>query len=208
MEEKQLDSKLEESETIELDKVLLRRSWSIWETYEARKSGKGYSESLEEIYTFDNIISFWQFWNKYPGNDIRKIFYDGENIKYFFKEKYRIIAMNIFETGIKPEWEDKKNQEGSILTLEYIIDKDLNQFLSIANDLWINLISILIGETIPFSNNVNGIRFVDKTKINKSVIFKFEIWASKLMKEEELEKIKLDLSKSFGCKGTIKKIKI
>ena len=27
------------------------------------------------------------------------------------------------------------------------------------------------------------------------------------MQEKELEKIKLDLSKSFGCKGTIKKIR-
>jgi hypothetical protein len=208
MEEKNLDSKLEESETIELEKVRLRRSWSFWENYESlKKSGKEYSQLLKEIYTFDNIISFWQFWNKYPGSDIRKIFYDGEYVKYFFKEKYRIVAINIFVNGIKPEWEDKNNKEGNILTLEYVIDKDLNQFLSMANDLWIKLIIILIGETIPYSNNINGIRFVDKTKLNKSVIFKFEVWANKLMQEKELEKIKLDLSKSFGCKGTIKKIR-
>ena len=52
----------------EKDKVFLNRLWSFWENYESKnKNQKTYSQSLEEIYTFDNILSFWQFWNKYPG---------------------------------------------------------------------------------------------------------------------------------------------
>lgn len=109
MEESISDGKLEESETIEKEKVLLKRTWSFWENYEdLKRAEKDYSKLLREIYTFNDIISFWQFWNKYPGNDTKQVFYNGEYVKYFFKEKYRIIAMNIFEKGIKPEWEDKK----------------------------------------------------------------------------------------------------
>ena len=203
------DSIIDESNTIEIDKVLLNRTWSFWENYEVKNRGKKeYSQSFKEIYTFDNILSFWQFWNKYPGKDTKTIFFNGEYLKYFFKEKYRINAMNIFEKGIKPEWEDKKNQNGNILTLEYVIDKDLDKFLSMATDLWIKLICFVIGETLPYNNNINGIRFVDKSKVgyNKVAIFKFEIWVNSSMKQTELEELKKLLSKEFGCLGTIKPI--
>ena len=205
MEDKEEDLKIEESDTIELDKVLLKREWSFWENYESKnKSQRNYS--YKEIYSFDNIIAFWQFWNKYPGNDAKEIFYNGECLKFFFKEKYRITAMNIFEKGIKPEWEDEKNKKGQILTLEYIVDKDLDKFLSKIDELWIKLIFLLIGENIPYSNNINGVSFVDKTTVLNSTIFKFEVWVNKNMKDEELEEIKILLSKEFGCLGTIKPI--
>jgi len=210
MEEINADSNLEESDTIELENILLNRTWSFWENYETkRKSDLNYTDSLKEIYTFNDIISFWQFWNKYPGRDTKAIFYNGEYVKYFFKEKYRIIAMNIFEKGIRPEWEDNKNKKGNILTLGYTADNDMDRFLSMITDSWIKLICFLLGETIPYSNNINGIRFVDKSNIsyNKSIIFKFEVWVNSSMKEKELEEIKKLLTKEFGCSGTIKPIK-
>jgi hypothetical protein len=210
MEESISDAKLEESETIEKEKIVLKRSWSFWENYESKnRAEKDYSKLLKEIYTFNDIISFWQFWNKYPGNDTKQIFYNGEHVKYFFKEKYRIIAMNVFEQGIKPEWEDKKNQKGNVLTLEYIVDTGLDVFLPKVTELWKKLLLYLIGETLPYSDNINGIRFCDKTKFgyNKNVIFKFEIWVSSLMKEEELEELKHYLYTEFGCSATIKPIK-
>ena len=210
MEESISDAKLEESETIEKEKIVLKRSWSFWENYESKnRAEKDYSKLLKEIYTFNDIISFWQFWNKYPGNDTKQIFYNGEHVKYFFKEKYRIIAMNVFEQGIKPEWEDKKNQKGNVLTLEYVVDTGLDVFLPKVTELWKKLLLYLIGETLPYSDNINGIRFRDKTKFgyNKNVIFKFEIWVSSLMKEEELEELKKCLLTEFGCSATIKPIK-
>jgi hypothetical protein len=210
MEKSISDAKLEESETIEKEKIVLKRSWSFWENYESKnRAEKDYSKLLKEIFTFNDIISFWQFWNKYPGNDTKQIFYNGEHVKYFFKEKYRIIAMNVFERGIKPEWEDKKNQKGNVLTLEYVVDTGLDVFLPKVTELWKKLLLYLIGETLPYSDNINGIRFCDKTKFgyNKNVIFKFEIWVSSLMKEEELEELKKCLLSEFGCSATIKPIK-
>ncbi len=204
-------SNLEESNTIEKDKVSLKREWSFWENYDSKKE-KDYSKLLKEIYVFNDIISFWQFMNNYPGSDIKKIFFDGEFIRFFFKEKFRIIALNIFQKGIKPEWEDKSNMKGNILTLAYTIDKGIDDFLIKAQELWIKLICLLIGETLPFSHNINGIRFVDKTKLdygnNKNMIsFKYEIWANSNMKEDELNNLKSYCTKEFGCQGTIKPIK-
>ena len=51
--------KIKESDTIEKEKVKLNRTWSFWENYEVKnKSEKGYSDLLEEIFSFDDIISF------------------------------------------------------------------------------------------------------------------------------------------------------
>jgi hypothetical protein len=197
--------KIEESDKIEKEKVKLNRCWSFWENYEIKsKSEKGYSDLIKEIYSFDDIISFWQFWNKYPGNDTKKIFYNGEYLTYFFKEKYRISAMNLFVKGIKPEWEDVKNKKGKIYVLEFEIKKDLDLFLSRVSDLWVKLLILLIGEQIPFSNNINGIRFVDKTKLGKGTIFKFEIWINSSMTDEnEIDNLKSFLSKNFGTSGIL-----
>ena len=61
------------------------------------------------------MITFFQFWNKYPGKDIKNILFDGNNVKYFFNEKYRITSMNIFQDGIEPMWEDEQNKGGKYL---------------------------------------------------------------------------------------------
>ena len=190
---------LEESNTIIKEKVKLNREWSFWENY-LKKNSSAYL--LEEIYSFDDIISFWQFWNKYPGNDTKKIFYNGEYLTYFFKEKCRINGMNLFVKGIKPEWEDDNNKGGKIFILEYEVKNDLEIFLSLVNDTWIKLICNLIGEQMPYTNKINGIRFVDKTKLGKGIIFKFEVWVNSLMKEQtEFDELKSYLSKNYGCSG-------
>ena len=85
-----------------------------------------------------------------------------------------------------------KNKKGKILSLEYIVGEKMNDFFSKTDELKIKLIILLIGETLPHGNNIKGIRFFYKTKLGYhiSVMFKFEIWMNKNMKEEELEEIK------------------
>lgn len=202
---------IEESDTIEKEKVLLKRSWSFWENYDSKdkKEKKDYSKLLKEIYTFNDIISFWQFWNKYPGSNTKNIFFNGENIKFFFKEKLRIIAMNLFESGIRPEWEDSKNKKGKVLTQEYLIETGLEQFLTEITEIWIKLICYLIGEIIPHCNNINGIRFVDKAKFGyyKSTIFRIEIWVNSQMNVQDVEELKKYLFDNFKFPGiTVKEL--
>ena len=205
--EEENNEKLEESETIDKEKVKLNRTWSFWENYTLKNSDKGYSDLYKEIYSFDDIISFWQFWNKYQGNDTKKIFYNGEYFTFFFKEKYRINAMNLFVKGIKPEWEDINNKGGEILILEYEIKKGLDSFLSEVTKSWIKLICFLIGEQIPYSNYINGIRFVDKTKPGKlGIIFKFEVWINNLFNDKnQINELKQFLRQNFGCSSIFEK---
>lgn len=204
---------IKESNVIEEKKVRLNREWSFWENYEPKEKNQknlDYSMFLKNIYTFNDLISFWQFWNKYPGSTPSKIFYNGEVIRYFFREKYRIIAMNLFQSGIRPEWEDEKNKKGKVLTLEYLVSTDLDKFMDTVEKTWTSLMLSLIGENLFCSQCINGIRFIDKTQIGggKRIMFRFEVWTNKNITEEELTSLKEYLGKNFGCAGiSVKDIK-
>ena len=82
---------MEESASVPIEKVAFEREWTFWENYETKERDKNidWSALLKSIFTFSTIIDFWQFWNKYPGSDPQNIFYNGERMRYFFKEKYK-----------------------------------------------------------------------------------------------------------------------
>ena len=71
-----------ESNTVEDSNVRLQRTWVFWENYEAKSGEKlEWSQSIKQIFSFNEIISFWQFWNNYPGSNPSNIFYNGERVR-------------------------------------------------------------------------------------------------------------------------------
>jgi len=77
-----------EEETIEEEKVLLNRTWTFWETYEPKDKNKNNQSSqtdwgvlIKKVFSFKDIISFWQFWNSYPGSNFSEVFFNGDQIK-------------------------------------------------------------------------------------------------------------------------------
>jgi hypothetical protein len=70
-----------ESETVEERIVKLQRIWVLWENYDSKSGKLDYKDSLKQIFKFNDIISFWQFWNSYPGSDPSFIFYDGDRLR-------------------------------------------------------------------------------------------------------------------------------
>ena len=182
--------------------VKFSKSWSFFESYIGKTVKLNYDEGNKLIYKWDDLISFFQFWNKYPGNDIKNIFFDGYNSKFFFKEQYRINSMNIFQDGIKPMWEDEKNKGGKYFQLDYQVQKDrMEEFSKSANFHWKKLALTTMGGTLPYSEFINGIRFVDKTDFErgKIIMFRMEVWISKDLEEKKVNELKDFLSKSLGC---------
>ena len=197
---------------IPLSSVRFSKSWTFWESYISKSINLSYEEANKEIFKWSDIITFFQFWNKYPGNNIKNIFFDGNNIKYFFNENYRINSMNIFIDGIKPMWEDPKNKGGKCLQLEYKIQKEkMDDFSIAANYQWKKLALCTMGMSIPGADYINGIRFIDKTNFDKGniIMFRIEIWVEKNIKNNILEELIDFLKKNLGCeKIIIKKIEI
>ena len=185
---------------IPLNAVKFKKSWTFWETYVSKTTDLSFENSNKLIFKWDDLITFFQFWNKYPGRDIKNILFDGNNLKYFFKEKYRINAMNIFQEGIKPMWEDEQNKGGKYFQLDYKIKNDeMDTFSELANVHWKKLALCTMGGSIPHADYINGIRFVDKTNFTrgKIIMFRIEVWVRKNMEENKLEELKKYLSENL-----------
>ena len=193
---------------IPLNAVKFKKSWTFWETYVSKTEELSFENSNKLIFKWNDLITFFQFWNKYPGRDIKNILFDGNNLKYFFKEKYRINAMNIFQEGIKPMWEDEQNKGGKYFQLDYKIKNDeMETFSELANVHWKKLALCTMGGSIPHADYINGIRFVDKTNFTrgKIIMFRIEVWVRKNMEENKLEELKKYLSENLGCQNVIPK---
>ena len=73
---------LEESDQVDKSKVQFQREWAFWENYDTKSGGKlDWKESIKKIIKFNDIISFWQFWNSYPGSDASNIFFNGDRLR-------------------------------------------------------------------------------------------------------------------------------
>ena len=188
--------------SILLNNVIFSKTWAFWENYTSKTSKLSYSESNKKIFKWNDIITFFQFWNKYPGNDIKNIFFDGNNLKYFFEEKYRINSMNIFLDGIEPMWEDEKNKGGKYYQLDYRVPKEkIDEFIEKSNYQWKKLALSLMGNDLPGAEFINGIRFIDKTDFErgKIIMFRIEVWVGKNVDEKNIEDIKNYLKENLGC---------
>ena len=79
-----METSLEESNEVPLQKVQFAKKWTFWENYEMKekdKTKKGdYTNLMKPILAIENIIQFWQFWNIYPGREPGNIFYNGERM--------------------------------------------------------------------------------------------------------------------------------
>jgi hypothetical protein len=147
----------------------LQRKWKIWEMWEQNKqSSATFTEKMQTVGEFDTIFTFWQHWNYFPHSDPSKLFEDPETKIQFIVEGLNrsIEAIGVFANGVKPAWEDEINVKGSDLCVrrapaEY---KRLKEY-------WDQLVISVIGENLPFSEEIVGCRVVDK-KNN----FKFELW--------------------------------
>ena len=191
---------------IPLSSVQFSKSWTFWESYISKSINLSYEEANKAIFKWSDIITFFQFWNKYPGNNLKNIFFDGNNIKYFFNDNYRINSINIFIDGIKPMWEDPKNKGGKSLQLEYKIPKEkIDDFFTAANFQWKKLILCTMGMSIPGADYINGIRFIDKTNLDRGniIMFRIEVWVEKNIKQNILEELIDFLKKNFGCENLI-----
>jgi len=192
----------EKKSDIPFSSVKFSKTWTFWESYISKEIKLSYDEANKQIFQWNDIISFFQFWNKYPGKDIKKIFFDGYNVKFFFKEKYRINSMNIFQEGIKPMWEDEKNKGGKYFQMDYQIQKDqMENFSELANFHWKKLALSTMGGTLPYSDNINGIRFVDKTDFErgKIIMFRMEVWINKYLEADKVNELKNYLGQALGC---------
>ena len=78
--------------------------------------------------------------------------------------------MSLFTEGINPEWEDEHNKKGKIFTLDYIIDKDIEDFLIRVKEVWTHLLLSIIGERYEIAPYVSSLfLFYSSTELDSLI---------------------------------------
>ncbi len=208
-EQKELNSSQaisDESFPIDINMVEFQREWVLWENYQA-KEGKieDWKEQIKQVASFKDLLTFWQFWNNYECSIPKNFIFDGERFVYFFEEKRRIDGLNLFIKGITPTWEDEHNKGGRIVNVLWDIKEGYEEFLSAIENVWLDLVLMLLGESLPASKFINGIRLIDKSKFRQKSFYRIEIWlnAGIMMEETKDEFSKLKNFLGDKCHSTV-----
>lgn len=71
-----------EKDAIDEDLINLPRLWTFWEGYEGKEEySTDWTNSFKKVFSFKDILSFWQFWNNTIYANFSEIFYNGTNFK-------------------------------------------------------------------------------------------------------------------------------
>ena len=153
----------------------LRTPWAFWERYQTstRKNRDNYEETNENIYTFNSLAKFAAVWKNTPYNSLSAFFFDLKNSelkKMTIAGEERVVeALLLFRAGIEPKWEDPQNLQGTSLICE--LHDPAPEDLDL---IWSDLVFALIGERFEYSEEINGVRVLDR--LQKFGLVKVELW--------------------------------
>lgn len=146
----------------------LQRKWVIWEMWNQSREERSSLESMAEVGEFQGLHEFWQHWNYLPHANPLMLFENPETkVKIIIESiNQSIEAIGLFQDKVKPLWEDPINKNGSSIYFEVAL-KEINRI----KDVWDKLVFSVIGETLPYSEDIVGVRVLDKKNL-----YKFEVW--------------------------------
>jgi hypothetical protein len=146
----------------------LQRKWVIWEMWNQSKEFGNSLDCMAEVGEFQGLHEFWQHWNYLPHSNPLMLFENPETkVKIIIESiNQSIEAIGVFQDKIKPFWDDPNNKSGSGIYFEIGVG-EINRL----KDAWDKLVFSLIGETLPYSEDIVGVRIFDK-----KYCYKFEVW--------------------------------
>eukprot|EP01028_Stygiella_incarcerata_P013376 TRINITY_DN82219_c0_g1_i1.p1 TRINITY_DN82219_c0_g1~~TRINITY_DN82219_c0_g1_i1.p1 ORF type:complete len:201 (-),score=56.80 TRINITY_DN82219_c0_g1_i1:141-743(-) len=147
----------------------LQYEWTFW--FHSRQFGDDYEETLKSGGDFATVEDFWSIFNhvKKP-SDLDK----GSN--YY-----------IFKKGIRPVWEDDVNRKGGRWLI--LFPESYHRL----DEAWEELVLAVIGNTMKFVEDVNGIQFSFRPRGSK-----IQLWTRSLEPEEHAIEIGLAMERLMG----------
>eukprot|EP00658_Telonema_sp_P-2_P050995 TRINITY_DN3901_c0_g3_i5.p1 TRINITY_DN3901_c0_g3~~TRINITY_DN3901_c0_g3_i5.p1 ORF type:complete len:490 (+),score=112.15 TRINITY_DN3901_c0_g3_i5:830-2299(+) len=148
---------------------LLKHKWVFWEHRELPKGGgpdSAYHHAIGYVGECKTVGDFWRVFNNIPAPS-----------KFFSrppKQRGSVGGRNVegwslFRHGVQPEWEDPKNATGSELTVS-------SETLDQCDDWWESLLCALIGNVLPFGDELTGVRVIDKCRKGSKPVYRLELW--------------------------------
>lgn len=156
----------------------LNDEWNFY--FHAKNNTKKYSDNTTKIATVKKISELWNVYNNIPTP--QEMFSECNVFKNIKKTGEIPSAISIFRSNSFPQWEHKTNNDG----YEWSMKKQKNLYN--VNELWINLIATILGESFENSELINGIRIVDCSIENK-IMYRYEVWISKKKRPDYFENL-------------------
>ena len=135
--------------------------------YTKNQTASDWLKEFKKIYTIDTIQLFWKIYNNIP----------------VWSSTSSGTIYSIFKDNILPSWEDPKNTDGFSLIL-YTNNKTMRD--EQLDELYLNLLLFIIGNTSSFSFLINGCTF--DRKYNGS---KITLWLNSYV-DEDMTSIVID----------------
>lgn len=184
-------------------------SWVLWEQVvpqSNRTYGTKYEVNLKEISRFDSVQDFWSLWDHIPQPSEllmnKKMISDGPQ-----EARHIVDAIMIFKDGVKPMWEDPKNQNGGLFEYKFrhfmpgVCHAQIDEF-------WNNLVIAVIGGSIDPARMITGIRLVDKLSSKGSGFLRIEVWFANFGDETNRLNLKnaIEIAMSTRLDGTFQTV--
>jgi len=149
---------------------------SEWDIYYDGGSTRGMSDQdwenrVQKIGSFDSVQLFWRYWNNLP-----------------FSQLPIGSSMRFFKTGIEPNWDDPKNQNGGKWVLKPTAEPE---------QLFSDVALALIGGALPSAESVCGVIYSIKPK---GVVI--SIWNSDAADKTQVNGIASELREMCDLKDT------
>lgn len=148
----------------------LQNKWTLW--YLESDRTKSWEELQNEITSFDTVEDFWSLYN---------------HIKLASEIKAG-SDYSLFKKGIRPMWEDEANKRGG----RWVITLNRQQRRSDLDNLWLDVLLCLIGESFEHSDQICGAVVNIRTKVDK-----ISIWTADGNNEEAALEIGHKLKESL-----------
>jgi translation initiation factor 4E len=162
----------------------LFRTWSFWylipDRYQIRDN---WTDFLHILHTFDTIDELWA-----TLNSVGRAAQLPKGSRFY-----------IFKKGVQPLWEDRANVGGRLISIEHPVANAKKPKIS---DRWTDLVLSVLGETIAYSESINGIEFTVRKET-----YNIAVWTGPI-DEGQRSAIERDVARIVAWKSAVKQTKI
>ena len=82
----------------------------------------------------------------------------------------RVTGMSMFQSAVKPEWEDPVNKNGGQIQINF------KSNLPFLQTIWDKLVFSIVTGEFKDADMISGIRLLDKSAFGRESMFRIEIW--------------------------------
>lgn len=158
----------------------LQNQWALWwDSAQKKTTTDNWEQNLKCITTLEYVEDFWAVINNIPA---ASTLVTGSNY-------------HMFKKGIRPTWEDSQNKNGGKWVFQF---KDRKERMKVLDDMWLNTMLGMIGETFEDNNEITGAVISVRKGVDRVAM-----WTRTASSAEEQKRIGKQFKETLGTNAQI-----